>query len=230
MDPAKLSELKKFIQLCRSNPLFSMILPSPSSETISKGAELPKLEKPVRKKMKFEPDEETPSLVHEDDMEMHNRFYESLSSKWRNAGGLSHLYFGENLQCNAALEMPSVRKRIVTAKERGGAINVAKTFEPTNPFCWVVLRPSYLYRGCIMYLPSYFAEQHLSRVSGFIKLQLPDGIQWLVRCLYRGGRAKFSQGWYEFTLENNLGEGDVCVFELLRSMEFVLKNYVHNWI
>ncbi|XP_039042155.1 B3 domain-containing protein REM19 [Hibiscus syriacus] len=174
-----------------------------TSKLHSSGAELPKLEKPVRKKMKFEPDEETPSLVHEDDMEMHNRFYES---------------------------MPSVRKRIVTAKERGGAINVAKTFEPTNPFCWVVLRPSYLYRGCIMYLPSYFAEQHLSRVSGFIKLQLPDGIQWLVRCLYRGGRAKFSQGWYEFTLENNLGEGDVCVFELLRSMEFVLKNYVHNWI
>ncbi|KAE8721782.1 B3 domain-containing transcription factor VRN1 [Hibiscus syriacus] len=52
---------------------------------------------------------------------------------------------------------------------------------------------------------------------------LVDGRQWPVRCLYRGGRAKFSQGWYEFTLENNLGEGDVCVFELLRSREFVLK-------
>ncbi|EOY30946.1 DNA binding protein, putative [Theobroma cacao] len=74
-----------------------------------------------------------------------------------------------------------------------------------------------------MYLPSCLAEKHLSGVSGFIKLQLPDGKQWPVRCLYRGGRAKFSQCWYEFTLENNLGEGDVCVFELLRSREFVLK-------
>ncbi|PPS12129.1 hypothetical protein GOBAR_AA08516 [Gossypium barbadense] len=160
-----------------------------------RGAELPKLKKPGRKKQKFEPSEEDSSLGHEDDMEMRNRFYESASA----------------------------RKRIVTAEERERAINAAKAFEPTNPFCRVVLRPSYLYRGCIMYLPSCFAEQHLSGVSGFIKLQLPDGRQWPVRCLYRGGRAKFSQGWYEFTLENNLGEGDVCVFELLRSREFVLK-------
>ncbi|KAG4160107.1 hypothetical protein ERO13_D02G213000v2 [Gossypium hirsutum] len=159
------------------------------------GAELPKLKKPGRKKQKFQPSEEDSSLGHEDDMEMRNRFYESASA----------------------------RKRIVTAEERERAINAAKAFEPTNPFCRVVLRPSYLYRGCIMYLPSCFAEQHLSGVSGFIKLQLPDGRQWPVRCLYRGGRAKFSQGWYEFTLENNLGEGDVCVFELLRSREFVLK-------
>ncbi|MBA0727298.1 hypothetical protein Golax_000298, partial [Gossypium laxum] len=120
-------------------------------------------------------------------------------------------------------ESASARKRTVTAEERERAINAAKAFEPTNPFCRVVLRPSYLYRGCIMYLPSCFAEKHLSGVSGSIKLQLPDGRQWSVRCLYKGGKAKFSQGWYEFTLENNLGEGDVCVFELLRSREFVLK-------
>ncbi|KAK8568129.1 hypothetical protein V6N13_106067 [Hibiscus sabdariffa] len=120
-------------------------------------------------------------------------------------------------------ESASARKRTVTAEERERAINAAKAFEPANPFCRVVLRPSYLYRGCIMYLPSCFAEKHLSGVSGSIKLQLPDGRQWSVRCLYKGGKAKFSRGWYEFTLENNLGEGDVCVFELLRAREFVLK-------
>ncbi|XP_022763319.1 B3 domain-containing transcription factor VRN1-like isoform X2 [Durio zibethinus] len=160
-----------------------------------RGAELPKPKKPGRKKRKFDPNEQDSSAGHEDDGEMRFRFYESASA----------------------------RKRTVTAEERERAINAAKAFEPTNPFCRVVLRPSYLYRGCIMYLPSCFAEKHLSGVSGFIKLQLPDGKQWPVRCLYKGGRAKFSQGWYEFTLENNIGEGDVCVFELLRSREFVLK-------
>lgn len=74
-----------------------------------------------------------------------------------------------------------------------------------------------------MYLPSCFAEKNLNGVSGFIKLQISDGRQWPVRCLYRGGRAKFSQGWFEFTLENNLGEGDVCVFELLRVKDVVLQ-------
>lgn len=47
-------------------------------------------------------------------------------------------------------ESASARKRTVTAEERERAINAAKTFEPTNPFFRVVLRPSYLYRGCIM--------------------------------------------------------------------------------
>lgn len=75
----------------------------------------------------------------------------------------------------------------------------------------------------VQYLPSCFAEKNLNGVSGFIKLQFTDGKQWPVRCLYRGGRAKLSQGWYEFTLENNLGEGDVCVFELLKSRDIVLK-------
>ena len=169
------------------------------------------------------PEEINSSAPRDDDPENRSKFYESASA----------------------------RKRTVTAEERERAINAAKTFEPTNPFFRVVLRPSYLYRGCIMvsnknillllhhtmvsetvifccvflstqYLPSGFAEKYLSGISGFIKVQLGEK-QWPVRCLYKAGRAKFSQGWYEFTLENNLGEGDVCVFELLRTRDFVLK-------
>ncbi|CAN1192319.1 B3 domain-containing transcription factor VRN1 [Linum perenne] len=141
-------------------------------------------------------DEEQPSAGRsQEDGEMKFRFYESASA----------------------------RKRTVTAEERERAISAAKTFEPENPFCRVVLRPSYLYRGCIMYLPSSFAEKNLNGVSGFIKLQFTDGKQWPVRCLYKGSRAKLSQGWYEFTLENNIGEGDVCVFEMLKSRDVVLK-------
>ncbi|XP_038877913.1 B3 domain-containing transcription factor VRN1-like [Benincasa hispida] len=148
------------------------------------------------KKRKIESSEHHPSAHNSEDLgDIRFRFYESASA----------------------------RKRTVTAEERERAINAAKAFEPGNPFCRVVLRPSYLYRGCIMYLPSCFAEKNLSGVSGFIKLQTPDGRQWPVRCLYKVGRAKLSQGWYEFCLENNLGEGDVCVFELLRMREIVLK-------
>ncbi|KAJ1440322.1 DNA-binding barrel domain superfamily [Sesbania bispinosa] len=151
--------------------------------------------KTVRKRRKSDPNGQEPSAENEEEVEMRYRFYESASA----------------------------RKRTVTAEERERAINAAKAFEPPNPFCRVVLRPSYLYRGCIMYLPSCFAEKNLNGVSGFIKLQIADGRQWPVRCLYRGGRAKLSQGWFEFTLENNLGEGDVCVFELLRTKDVVLQ-------
>lgn len=77
--------------------------------------------------------------------------------------------------------------------------------------------------GSWQYLPACFAQKHLCGVSGFIKLQLPDGRQWSVRCRYGGGKAKLSQGWYEFTLENNLGEGDVCVLEMLNAKDLILK-------
>ncbi|XP_021680736.2 B3 domain-containing transcription factor VRN1 isoform X5 [Hevea brasiliensis] len=165
------------------------------SHVANQDGEIQKPKIPGRKKRKIDPNDLQPSALQEDEVEMRFRFYESSSA----------------------------RKRTVTAEERERAINAAKAFEPINPFCRVVLRPSYLYRGCIMYLPSCFAEKNLNGVSGFIKLQFSDGKQWPVRCLYRGGRAKLSQGWYEFTLENNLGEGDVCIFELMRSIDIVLK-------
>ncbi|GMJ06849.1 REPRODUCTIVE MERISTEM 39, REDUCED VERNALIZATION RESPONSE 1 [Hibiscus trionum] len=160
-----------------------------------RGAQLEKSNKPVKKKQKFDHTEQDSSVGLEDDADMQFRLYKGASA----------------------------RTRTVTTEEREKAINTAKLFEPTNPFCRVVLRPSYLYRGCIMYLPSSFAKKYLSGLSGFIKLQLPDGRQWSVQCLYRGGKAKFSRGWYEFISDNNLEEGDVCIFELLQSREFVLK-------
>ncbi|XP_071721646.1 B3 domain-containing transcription factor VRN1 [Rutidosis leptorrhynchoides] len=169
---------------------------NPSSATqMSKTVKVSK--KRGRKKKKLENDEieKTPVAENETEADMSHRLYLSAAA----------------------------RKRTVTAEERERAMNSAKAFEPPNPFCRVVLRPSYLYRGCIMYLPSTFAEKYLSTVSGFIKLQLTDGKQWPVRCLYRGGRAKLSTGWHDFTVENNLAEGDVCVFELIRGREWVIK-------
>ncbi|KAK1559681.1 hypothetical protein Q3G72_017220 [Acer saccharum] len=117
----------------------------------------------------------------------------------------------------------SATKRTATTEERERAIEAAKAFEPANPFCSVVMRSTYVQKWCFMYLPACFSAKHLKRVSGFIKLQLSDGKQWPVHCQYRGGRAKLAKGWYEFTLENNLGEGDVCVFEMLRLRDIVLK-------
>ncbi|CAN7117727.1 unnamed protein product [Brassica rapa subsp. narinosa] len=165
----------------------------PEEATPTQTSKVPK-KRGRKKKNADHPEEVNSSAPRDDDPESRSKFYESASA----------------------------RKRTVNAEERERAVNAAKTFEPTNPFFRVVLRPSYLYRGCIMYLPSGFAEKYLSGISGFIKVQLGEK-QWPVRCLYKAGRAKFSQGWYEFTVENNLGEGDVCVFELLRTRDFVLK-------
>ncbi|KAK4752123.1 hypothetical protein SAY87_020921 [Trapa incisa] len=169
--------------------------PEEEGKMLPQGEEGKKTKKRGRKKRKIGSNEPIPSNEPNEESETRYKFYASAST----------------------------RKRTVTAEERERAINAAKMYEPHNPFCRVVLRPSYLYRGCIMYLPSCFAEKHLTRVSGFIKLQRADGKQWPVRCLYKGGRAKLSQGWYDFSLENNLEEGDVCIFELIAAREIILK-------
>ncbi|KAL5790805.1 hypothetical protein ACOSQ2_005693 [Xanthoceras sorbifolium] len=114
----------------------------------------------------------------------------------------------------------SARKRKVRTNEREREIHTANAFEPANPYCRVVMRPSYLTTMC---LPSSFSKKHFNGVLGFIKLQLSNGKQWPVRCIYRRQRAVFSQGWRGFMLDNNLGEGDVCVFEVLRSRDIVVK-------
>lgn len=73
------------------------------------------------------------------------------------------------------------------------------------------------------HMPSRFAEKYLNGVSKFIKLQTSDGKQWHVRCLSGESRVKLSKGWTEFVKDNNLEEGDVCVFELINMEDVVLK-------
>ena len=64
---------------------------------------------------------------------------------------------------------------------------------------------------------------HLKDLSGDIKLQLPDGKQWPVRRIFNRGKAsKISRGWRKFVTDNNLEEGDVCIFELVETEDVVL--------
>ncbi|EEF43353.1 conserved hypothetical protein [Ricinus communis] len=98
-------------------------------------------------------------------------------------------------------EKAYVSKGTITPEERKMAMYAAEAFKPVNPFCRVVLCPLYLYKGCVVHLPSCFAKNHLNGVSGWIKRQNSDGKQWLVRCVSRAGSIKLIQGWYEFSLE-----------------------------
>lgn len=76
----------------------------------------------------------------------------------------------------------------------------------------------------MQYVPLEFAQRHLSDAPRCIKLQVSDGREWPIQinrnqCRY----LSISKGWNEFSQENNLKEGDVCVFELINKEKFVLK-------
>ncbi|KAJ6368590.1 hypothetical protein OIU77_021058 [Salix suchowensis] len=115
------------------------------------------------------------------------------------------------------------RQRAVTPEEKERTIRAAHMFRPDNPFFQVILRPSYVYRGFLLHIPSSFARTFLNRVTGFVTLEVCDGKQWPVRCSFKDGKAKLGQGWTEFVWENNLEEGDVCIFELIHAKDIVMK-------
>ncbi|XAR72862.1 hypothetical protein NMG60_11019642 [Bertholletia excelsa] len=115
------------------------------------------------------------------------------------------------------------RYRVLSPEEKERVLNAAKMFQSENPFCRVILRRSYVYKGIGLHMPASFAEKYLSGVSGFVTLQGPSGEKWPVRCMWRDGSAKLSKGWPEFVLANKLEEGDVCVFELVKMGDVLLK-------
>lgn len=113
--------------------------------------------------------------------------------------------------------------RVVTPEEKERVLNASKMFLSENPLCRVILRRSYVYKGIGLHMPSSFAEKYLGGVSGFITLQVSDGEKWPVKCMWRDGSAKLSKGWPEFVRDNKLEEGDVCVFELIKVEDIVLR-------
>ncbi|WRX14356.1 B3 DNA binding domain - like 10 [Theobroma cacao] len=110
----------------------------------------------------------------------------------------------EELPAMNSLRNIARRWRDVTTEEKQSALHAAATLKPDNPFCRIILK-------------------HLNGVNGTITLQVSEGKKWPVRCIYVDGHLKFCKGWAEFVLDNNLDEGDVCVFELLNTEEIVLK-------
>jgi hypothetical protein len=77
----------------------------------------------------------------------------------------------------------------------------------------------------VQYVAAEFAIKYLTGHE-FVKLQTSDGKQWHARCYdhaHSSSGKNIGKGWIEFCRDNNLEEGDVCVFELIRRNPVVLK-------
>ncbi|XP_060192862.1 uncharacterized protein LOC132622293 [Lycium barbarum] len=104
----------------------------------------------------------------------------------------------------------------VVAKEMVVAYHKAKAFTSENPFFISFMQPSYVCQACSqmklsMTLPvtkKFFTTKHSDVV-----LQVSSKRTWAVKCILGTANAKFTAGWKEFVLDNNLKVGDVCVFE-----------------
>jgi hypothetical protein len=74
----------------------------------------------------------------------------------------------------------------------------------------------------VQYVAAGFAIKYLSGHQ-FVKLETCDGKQWRARCYdHEHSSSGKSIGWGRFCRDNNLEEGDVCVFELIKRNPVVL--------
>lgn len=76
----------------------------------------------------------------------------------------------------------------------------------------------------MQYVPSAFAMEYMIGCSEIIKFEDSDGKQWDIRCVSATNTSfRIGKGCSEFFRDISLKEGDVCLFELIKRKDVVLK-------
>ncbi|KAJ4822544.1 hypothetical protein Tsubulata_038199, partial [Turnera subulata] len=97
----------------------------------------------------------------------------------------------------------------------------AKKFRTNNPSFIIVLRP-YHFSQKKLCVPTKFKNKYVPRTPLDVIVQLPDGRAWHLEMKWRDG-LYFQKGWQRFYEDNDLKEGDICIFELIETRFFSLK-------
>ncbi|XVF13908.1 hypothetical protein REPUB_Repub09cG0010300 [Reevesia pubescens] len=111
-------------------------------------------------------------------------------------------------------------QKAMRGKERAKACQRASSFESQNPFFMVLMQPSFVTNRYRMGIPRIFGRKYLMMKHAKVHCVI-DGKSWSIE--YNNASKQFSpklcNGWKEFSDDNNLDVGDVCVFELIKSTE-----------
>ncbi|XP_004308669.1 PREDICTED: B3 domain-containing transcription factor VRN1-like [Fragaria vesca subsp. vesca] len=121
----------------------------------------------------------------------------------------------------------SSNQRIKALKQNGTGELIARhraadfMSKSVDPSCLIVMSPSYVKGSCV-HFPREFSYRHLKMKCSHINLRV-NKKSWSLN-IYQGIRNKsfkLQAGWPEFVRENNLKEGDVCVFVLNETIRYV---------
>ncbi|XP_047312794.1 B3 domain-containing transcription factor VRN1-like [Impatiens glandulifera] len=106
-------------------------------------------------------------------------------------------------------------------EEKVEAFKKASAFKSNYPFTAMLIRKSYMSE---LYLPARFTKEHFRTKPKTAILCKSDKRTWKVKWFCRSDREKQGFVWGSFTKDNNLKEGDACVFELIKNcLEPLLK-------
>ncbi|PIA56140.1 hypothetical protein AQUCO_00700471v1 [Aquilegia coerulea] len=112
-------------------------------------------------------------------------------------------------------------KAFVTSKEKTGTTEASRVLKLKHPSFRAVIKSSYLH---YLRIPVRFSARHLDNLRS-LTLEVSEGHRWSVsgfvynstiKGKYISTNVHLSKGWQKFVRENNLREGDVCVFEMIK--------------
>ncbi|POO02661.1 B3 DNA binding domain containing protein [Trema orientale] len=116
------------------------------------------------------------------------------------------------------------RKPLPSSSGVSRASKAASHFFSTNPHFQVVVQPGHLDQ-CIVHVPASFAKSFFNKRTQIMTLQVGTERSWPVKLLAYPSESeyKFSAGWAAFAKENSLMPRDICIFELIKRNQVVLK-------
>ncbi|XP_038999992.1 B3 domain-containing protein LOC_Os12g40080-like [Hibiscus syriacus] len=121
--------------------------------------------------------------------------------------------------------------RHLTATEKEHAVQIANALKSTgNPVFMVFMRPSFVCNRYRMVIPSDFAREFLTMHKGNLTLCNSTGKTWTTKYYRNSGnktQAELYSGWREFAEDNHLDIGDICVFELIKHPEMLMKMIIY---
>ncbi|PPS08840.1 hypothetical protein GOBAR_AA11804 [Gossypium barbadense] len=120
----------------------------------------------------------------------------------------------------------------LTAIEKAHAVQIASAFKSTeNPVFMIVMRPSYVLGKCRMFIPSNFTRKFLTMYKCNLTLCNSTGKTWHAKFFRypenKKPNAHLYGGWCEFVEDNHLNVGDICVFELIKHPEILMKVLIY---
>ncbi|KAJ4716410.1 B3 domain-containing transcription factor VRN1 [Melia azedarach] len=113
--------------------------------------------------------------------------------------------------------------KLLSAENRKRLLNIAKSMKPKNPSFMVLLQPRNKYCRDV-YVPSTFAQKFITKDTNSIKVQVSDGAEYSLQiCWRQHGGFFLSKGWSHISEDKKLKVGDICIFELVRKKDVLLK-------
>ncbi|XP_062201770.1 B3 domain-containing protein LOC_Os12g40080-like isoform X1 [Phragmites australis] len=111
----------------------------------------------------------------------------------------------------------------MTSEQKAKVISLQQKIQPKNPF-YITAMDKTSVAGGFLAISKNYGMKHLVDENGTIKLSQLDGSKrWTIDLdINTDGCFALSTGWMDFIRDNNLQEGDICIFQPSRSRNGVV--------